>query len=173
MKNNIIMAISLSILMAACSSNSNNSNLNVSNNIDDLVHWGLSSSNILSGDAHSGLYSTKVDSLNPFSVTFQKKLTDISKTKITKIEYQAWVKTSILPKKIYFVCSVELENGEHILYEGTQIDKQVLKVNEWTLVKGFLDLTKEVPANTIVKIYFHSPEKESAVIDDYEINFIN
>ena len=134
--------------------------------------WTQGYNSIYTGDGHSGKLCSKIDSLNPYSFGFVYSIKDISKNKLTKADFSAWVKVENIKNEISLVASIWSDKkNSQLQWVGFNVPEQVKIKNEWTKVNGKIEIPANLPDDAIIKFYVWSPKADVAFIDDFEIIF--
>lgn len=123
-------------------------------------------------DAHSGTHSFETKPVTAiYSITFSKKLSELSKTPVKKFKVSLWVKTADAGAKGSYVLSIE-KGPNTLAYFSFDLPAPA-KTNEWFQITGDADIPRAFDADAIVKIYFWNKGQSSIRIDDFEISFEN
>jgi len=159
----------LFIVVLFVSSCSNDEKVTFNSSIEG---WTLGYNSIYTGDGHSGKLCSKTDSLNPYSFGFVYPIKDISKNKLTKADFSAWVKVENIKNEISLVASIWSDKkNSQLQWVGINVSEQIKTINKWTLVKGEIIFSKDLPDDAVIKFYVWSPKADVAFIDDFEIIF--
>jgi len=162
----------LFVITLFVSSCSNDEKVTFNCSIDDNQGWTLGYNSIYTGDGHSGNLCSKIDSNNPYSFGFVYPIKDISKNKLTKADFSAWVKVENIKNEISLVASIWSDKkNSQLQWVGINVSEQIKTINKWTLVKGEIIFPKDLPDDAVIKFYVWSPKGDVAFIDDLEISF--
>lgn len=172
----IFLSIATSIIFYSCSESDNKVNLRnyYRNDLECYDGWvGVSGiENLVTDDSHSGTHSEKTDSLNNYSITFERKLQDLSPMPIKIFNVSIWLKCYSQASKGSYVVSIE--NGSEILkYFSFDLKEKDVEPNKWTKLEGKCELPANLPKDAIVKIYFWNKGNTIILADDIEFSFEN
>ena len=143
-----------------------------SSSVDGAYGWVNGTNTLVSVPSHSGNSCSKIDSLNPYSFGFVYSIKDISKNKLTKADFSAWVKVENIKNEISLVASIWSDKkNSQLQWVGFKVPEQVKTKNEWTLVNGKIEIPANLPDDAVIKFYVWSPKGDVAFIDDLEISF--
>jgi len=143
-----------------------------SSSVDGAYGWVNGTNTLVSVPSHSGNSCSKIDSLNPYSFGFVYSIKDISKNKLTKADFSAWVKVENIKNEISLVASIWSDKkNSQLQWVGINVSEQIKTINKWTLVKGEIIFPKDLPDDAVIKFYVWSPKGDVAYIDDLEISF--
>ncbi|OIP02072.1 MAG: hypothetical protein AUJ97_06460 [Bacteroidetes bacterium CG2_30_32_10] len=172
-KINLFALIALATLLFACSSDEDKKNpLTITNDIDQMVGW-VQHPTIIKGDAHSGKYMIKVDSILPYGLGLYLIAEDFP-TKIAKsINASIWGKLTKLNDSISLVIDLS-SKGQSITYNSSNFNNYIKKTGEWEKVDVSINIPKNLPLDATLKIYIWDPQKTNTTAfgDDFEITFI-
>ncbi len=119
--------------------------------------------------ARSGEFCTKMDSLNPYSQSFAKKMSEIKAKGYKKVKVKVWGAISNTSARCKLVVSVNI-NDQVLFWNGIPFNQFVSKPNTWGLITTEVDLEK-YPGDGHFKAYAIIDGKEKAYMDDVEIQF--
>jgi hypothetical protein len=126
--------------------------------------------NITCKKAHSGLYSCKVDSVQPFAVGFAKTIDSISNYKSVKASM--WILTSKLETDAVFVTSIQ-DNSKVLFWKGAPLKTKLLKPEGWQEIAEEVDLPAGIFSKGpfMFKVYVWNPSKtgELFYVDDIKV----
>lgn len=159
----------LFIIVLFVSSCSNDEKVTFNTSIEG---WTLGYNSIYTGNGHSGNLCSKIDSQNPYSFGFIYLIKNISKKELTKATFSAWVKTENIKSSISLVASISCDkNNKQLQWVGCNIIDFVKKSNQWTNVKGEIQIPKDLPDDAEIRFYAWSPKGDVGFVDDFEISF--
>jgi hypothetical protein len=163
------------VLCCSCNSEMKDSKLNFTNSIESSYAWtDHPQSNILwSNDAHSGNYVCKIDSLFPYSVTFNMKLSDVSKNPLQSVRISAWVNSSSLMSNPIIAVDIRDHSQNTLEWFTQQSSDFISEPNKWEKVSMDLNLSvqnRNLPDNYI-RVYLYSSQKDYSLVDDIEVEF--
>lgn len=122
-------------------------------------------------DAFSGEYVSRVNAASPYSITFRKKMGDISSKPLKSVEVSAYLYAEKLPVKTVVVCDVQ-DESKSVNYQSSGLEKLVLKEKEWTKVKAVFKFPGTLNAANKFIIYCWNTENNEVMIDNMDIKFI-
>lgn len=140
-----------------------------SSNMDCFDCWS-NTSTLKSGIAHSGLYSSKLDSSTEFSYTFTQQYKYISPNKVSKVNVTIWGYFPNADIKAQLIIAVDSANKSR-LWESTKLEDKIKTSNTWTEVTFSATLPAKISENDILKVYVWNPVKRAFYVDDMEISF--
>ncbi|QQR95121.1 MAG: hypothetical protein IPJ93_15645 [Bacteroidota bacterium] len=158
----------LLLFVFGCTSK-NNEHLNDLENIDG---W-FQHPQIKAGFAHSGEYYCYTDDINPYSITFRKKLLDFNEGKqIKQIIVNAWILFTNKDCKAALVASID--SSEHfipVVYSSTDATKQITGIEQWTQIKTQVDIPEKIDLNNYISIYVKNNGNYPVLIDDISYSY--
>lgn len=177
MKNLKILSVIICamILFSACSGNKEevkNENKPVAGVFSsDLEATGWMNQFTLCKDvAHSGRYSSRVDSVNQFSFGFREFASIIGDTIPKKVDIDFWMlclQTGIKSTLVLSIDSVD----KNIFWHGIELADSVKTPNKWQEIKTTVDLPENIMATDKISIYVWNKEKRTFYIDDLKVTF--
>jgi hypothetical protein len=165
MKNTFYLLL-VAIIFSSCG-NENSDNV-FKNDFDQLANWGYQSPMLKSGGAHSGVYYCGLDSTNDYSLTFQRYIKDIPVKNLKTVNASAWVRTKTIDTKATLIVTIDSIGGA-VKYMGIPFINFVTAPEQWTEIKGTLEVPANVNPENFLKVYVNNVGKESADIDDVKI----
>lgn len=139
---------------------------------ESLPGW-LFDQRLLKGEAHSGEWMSRADPQFPFSITFKRRLGDISNRPIRKIMVSAWVKTQTIPTKASLVISIDAGNNP-VFWKAESLENQISEKEKWTEVAGEFDIPLgDIGPDHVVKFYIWNTDNSMLHVDDMRIVFEN
>jgi len=165
----LLLLISIFCILFSCSNE--NRTPNISNDFESLGHWAPNTTQLVTGDAHTGKYSCMVDSNNIYSLTYKGTLKESFNKAISKIEAGVWIKSKNANAKGTLVITIEDTQGVKKYWKG--FDTTTLAGDTWTYLHGETeDLSNSnLTASDQLFIFFNNTSKEEILIDDFEIFF--
>ena len=165
----LLLFLSISCVFFSCS-NENNAP-NISNDFESLGHWAPNTSQLITGDAHSGKYSCMVDSNNIFSLSYKGTLKESYNKEVSKIEAGVWIKSKNSNAKGTLIITIEDTQGVKKYWKG--FDTSTLVADTWTYLHGETeDLSNsKLTESDQLFVFFNNTSKEQILIDDFEISF--
>lgn len=119
--------------------------------------------------AHSGIYVSKVDSLNIYSYAFYDTLKNLNNVVPYKVFVRGWF---YVPEPVDdFIIALDLsDKGQNILWKSISISQQIRELNKWTEFNAVFDIDQPVKTDHQIKILAFAGKKE-ACFDDINITF--
>ena len=148
------------------------------NDFDHMIPWNESSNNIatvIRGQAHSGNYLCRVDSMTPFGYFFKAKLAQLSDSKIKKVKTSVWVKIKNMNALGYVVIALD-SAGKVFHWQGLAIEKEIRTPNEWVNLNVEVNLDSLKLSNKpwlTLGSYVWSRGNEQILSDDLEVTIID
>ena len=161
------------IIVAGCSSNNiKQSGLVYFNDFESIKGWGGDMSRLTDYKAHSGHYSSFVDSINPYSYTFKLLFKDISPDKIKGVNYSVWCYADAIPVKGTIVVSAGTNSGSPIFWNGNNLDNYITEAGQWVKIKAHVDIDpKAVTPGNEFGFYLTNSSKAAVFADDFTLEF--
>ncbi len=173
-KNLAFAAFISSFLLISCSRENKQGGLHYFNDFESVKGWSkMPIPTLVEGNAHSGNFSLKIDSLEGFSHAFNIKMKDISNKPIKKVRYSMYCMIKSLNAKASLVLAVDTVNKPNALWQGIPIQDQIKEINKWVKITGEVQLAQDglnKPENNLV-MYLWNNSKEVIFADDYELEF--
>ena len=139
-----------------------------SNAVGDAKLWG-SPESVVKDVAHSGVYSSKLDSSNIFGFGFKSVFENILKSSPEKVNVKVWV-YSLMPNPNATIVLDIISNGQSKYWKNAALNG-VTKAMEWTECNASFELPSDLNLKDELKIYIWNPKMEKLYVDDYEISF--
>lgn len=177
MKTNLISAyVILVILFASCGSKSNSgSETHYGIDMDQQMAWTdyPLPNLIVDNNAHSGRVVCKLDSITPYSPTFNLKKSDMVNKEFKEVKISGYFFIKNALAKPMFV--IELKDSANQLIELNSQDFSggKTKLNEWVYCEYTFSLVdnNRFKKAGVYRIYGHNPSVESVLLDDISIDF--
>lgn len=176
MKKNLHYALLLVIMavFAACSGNKpaerEPGTILVASNLDDL---GWMNQHTLSKDVtHSGMFSSKLDSLTEYSFGYSNTFNNLSDTLPLSVDVSVWLYCPQLKINSSLVISIDSVN-KNIFWKGVPLADSIKAANQWQEIKVTFELPKKIMPTDNLKIYVLNPEKRNFYMDDLSLLFHN
>jgi len=164
------------LFLSSCSSDRSEENRKnyYHNDLESYEGWiGTSGLNLTTKDAHSGKHACETNpSTAVYSLTFSRKLSELSNLPVKNVQMSLWVKFSEASAKGAYVLSIENE-GKTLSYFSFAVEDFAKSPNQWYQVKGAAVLPKGLGADDLLKIYFWNKGQSEILIDDFEFSFGN
>jgi len=168
MKNSILLVLA-SILLFSCGKKDENKAVlwNANNNMDASLFW-INTNTVSQGITHSGLFSSKLDSLVEYGIGIDAKFSDITTSVPKKVKVHCWIYSTEANLDAGLVCDPN-NNGQSINWQSFNLQTSISKANEWIEFKTSFDLPESITPDSQLKIFFWNPKKKIFYIDDIEI----
>lgn len=177
MKNLIVSSfiICAIIMLSACSGNNEDKNKKepgVSSFSNDLENAGWINQNTLTKEvaAHSGKFSSKLDSVSQYSFGFVNYFKYINDTLPEKVDINFWIfypQTGIESNLVISIDSV----GKNIFWKGIPLKDSVKSPKQWKEIKSDIILPREIMFTDKVSVYIWNNDKRTFYIDDIKVGF--
>lgn len=170
--NHLIIKYLILVMILSLSCNIGTRNIDTGyylQNFDDLFYWNHSAL-VSSERAHSGSYSTYVDSSVQFSQTFEMNLGYARYHNYKKFRVKAWCFKETDDTQAGLTATVS--HGE-VTYATNSSDLAIAlkKSGSWGDCTFSLELPAEAPNDAIIRIYLWTSNRTKAYMDDVEIIF--
>ncbi|MBI5538711.1 MAG: hypothetical protein HY951_01530 [Bacteroidia bacterium] len=167
---NFILFIIASVLIFGCGKKEEKGNeiFSTSNNLDANNLW-LNTNTIFKGNAHSGLYSSKLDTAAEYGIGINPILKNISDKLPKKITIKCWVYSTVPNLDASIVCN-PLLNSQVVDWKNYDFKTIVTKANEWTEITASFDLPKNITLDTELRAFVWNPNKLTFFVDDFEFS---
>lgn len=140
----------------------------IKNSIDETAGWEINYYTISEMKAHSGKFSSKIDSTYQYSVAYKELLKKMKAEGLTKIRFSAWVLVENVPSAVSLVGALGDGVNKPIVWVGIDVRDKIQKPNEWTKIEGEIAVPENCAENIKFGCYLFSPNKEVAYVDDFE-----
>jgi hypothetical protein len=167
-----ISLIALTFLFCFICCNSKKNVALFSNNFDELNEWGYSSDILVEGSAHSGKWMCELDSLRPYSITFRKKLNELSSKNFKTIRAEGWIKLSSINAKANLVVAIDSINGNAFKWNAISSESQISEQNKWTKVFGEFNFPERMSPDFDLLVYVWNNGNKKIWVDDVSIQII-
>jgi hypothetical protein len=169
-----VLLLLISFLSACSGNKSGNDSVPgsklISSNLEDLC-W-MNQFTLVKDVAHSGKFSSKLDSINQFSFGYSNTFNNISDTLPLSVDVDVWVyypQTGINSSVVLSIDSV----GKNIYWKGIPLKDSISVTNQWKQIKGTFEIPKKIMPTDNIKIYVWSSDKKSFYMDDLKLVFHN
>ncbi len=171
MKKISLLLSSVLLLGIYSCSKKNKSDLVFSNDIDSQCGWN-SKALVIKGTAHSGNYYTKVDSSIIYSDGFLAPIADISNKKFKGVKANVWALFKNMNADAKLVVSVE-KNGQPLAWNASPLKNSIKNPDQWTSIACVVNIPAEADlSSAYVKVFVWNLSKETILIDDFEVEFV-
>ena len=163
------------IVLSGCRSSKNDTKLVFSSSMESQYAWtDHPQSNIVwSEHARSGNYVCKLDATSPYSVTYNMKVSDISKRPLKSANVSVWVYMTSLAADPYLGFSILNSSGQPETWISMRALELIGKPNAWHQVKLKVDLTEGTRnrlGNTY-RIFAQNDQADVVFVDDLVIEY--
>ena len=141
----------------------------IKNSVDEVAGWGMNYSTLSQVKVHSGTLSSRVDSVNQYSVGYKDFVKNFKVENVSKIRYSAWVLVETVPSSVSLVGALGDGVNKPIAWVGIEVRDKIKNPNEWVRIEGEISVPEEYAENIKFNTYLFSPNKEVAYVDDFEI----
>jgi len=171
MRKVLLVGFVLSIFFSFCSSDKTETGnkLSYSCGIDNIIHWS-GKDECKKQKGHTGEYCGYVDSTNEYGFGFLISFSEIFDKHYKKIIFKSWILSDNPSSQVTLSLSIE-KDGTFFLWKGIKVTDFMQKKNEWFQVVGIAEIPNNEPKDANVLMYVSSPDKSSALADDFEISF--
>jgi len=124
--------------------------------------------NIVGNIKYDGNFSCKVDSIQPYSVSFSEQLGNLDNPRKVKVSFWA-----ISKQEKDFSLVYEIADGEEITWTSAKLEFENSRNNEWELVELELNLPEYSLLDSKISLYFWMSNKSGATLnlDDLKLEF--
>jgi len=124
-----------------------------------------------SGFAHSGIFLSVADSINPYGLGVEMEFPAEKKGINTFVTIEGWVKSSVsFPNALYVVTISDGKN--ELFWEGIQLDTIITVKDEWLGFSKSFKIPASITKTASFKCYlWNAGGKDTVAIDDLKINF--
>lgn len=141
-------------------------------NVDSLANAPNSSwknlKTVVEGVAHSGNFSSKIDSVNQFSLVFEDKLSNLNEGFPKSINYSAYACALKPNTKVLVVVSVNSDK----FYKAYAMDTLFTTLNEWKQINATFELPDNLNSDDILKAYVWNKNIGELLIDDFKVELV-
>ena len=176
MKKNLHYALLIVVMVvfAACSGNKSKERepgtILVASDLENVEWMNL---NTLSKDkAHSGKFSSKLDSLTEYGFGFSNTFNNLSDTLPLSVDVSVWLYYPQLKTNGVLVLSID-SIGTNIFWKGVPLGDSIKTANQWQEIKVTFELPKKIMPSDQLRIYVLNPEKRLFYMDDLSLLFHN
>lgn len=179
MKTNLLYVFLIFvILFASCGSNSKSNSVSASHfgiDMDQQFAWIDSPlpNLIIDNNAHSGRVVCKLDSITPYSPTFNLKKSDMVNQEFKEIKVSGYFFIKNTAAKPMFVVELKDSTNQFIELNSQDFGNGKTNLNEWVYCEYTLSLKENnrFKKTGVYRIYGHNPRAESVLLDDISIDF--
>ena len=151
----------IAVIFMACQSKKN-----IETDVDGLRYW-MNNYTITDEYARSGKFSSKMDSLQPYSVGYFIPLNHIENPQGKTVTFSAWVYYTQKPIKTGIVVSIL---GNKTLWDFKDVVTSNSTSNNWYQVSISTKLPHDIDINDELRTYITSGEKNDVVyVDDLSL----
>lgn len=128
---------------------------------------------IKSPNAHSGNYICRLDSVHPYSPTYNMHVSDISREKFSKLKLRTWIKAESIVAHPHLVLDIRNSNNETLEWLAKDFTGPVLNTKDWEMYEFEVDLTEKerLKESNIYRIYVSNGKADAVLCDDIEVIF--
>jgi hypothetical protein len=164
------------VVFSACSGNKSNNGSSepgsklISSNLEN-VSW-INQNTLSKEFAHSGRFSSKVDTVFPYSFGFSGTFNMMSDTLPVSVDVSVWIFYPQLKINSSVVLSIDSVN-KNIFWKGIPIKDSIKTINQWQEIKTTFEIPKKILPTDNIKIYVWNIDKRTFYMDDLSILFHN
>lgn len=170
----LIMLTIGSLLLAGCGKKeSKEEGVIFNNDFEATLGWIENVNGVVRGEAHSGNFLCKTDTLGPYGNTFTLELNKISDKPLKKVSASVWMLKSTDAAEGVLVIEISNKDKKSLAYISSLTKGVANSTHEWTNIEAFSDLTKKDlnnPSNKITVVFINT-SKDRIDIDDVKIKF--
>lgn len=157
--------------MPSCKKGVDTSNYMYQNNFDYYKDYGYDHATLRSGNAHSGEWYCELDTNNPYSITYSKKIADLPVKNIKKIKMSAWLYLPSFNSKASIVVTVGELGKDAATWNGVSTEKNVEEEKQWVQLTGEFEMPQNMNPNHTLQVYVWNHGKETVWCDDMAFDF--
>jgi hypothetical protein len=120
--------------------------------------------------AHSGKYCGYTDSEFEFSQTFEMDYEYAKSFGYKSMSVTAWCMKPAMDTKASLVVAIGTYD-QNIHYVSKDLGLDLTKIDTWEKISFEVEFPNDNLANSTIKIYLYTPNKQKAYMDDVEIEF--
>jgi hypothetical protein len=171
----------LALALVSCGEKAANkpAGLLAENDFESLDGWssGVNNPSLTKEQAHSGVYSVKVNPGIDYSLGYNNQLGKVSATRIHKMKLHAWVRLPNDKTTVLLVGEVKNEGApKSVVWEGLDLLKeaQTKGFDKWIEVEKTFDLPESVTYNSQLLVYlWRGGSTQPAYLDDLQISRVD
>lgn len=148
---------------------SENAKLVFTSNMDCFDCW-ANTNTLKQGIAHSGRFSSRLDSTVEFSYSFVQQYKNLNSGKAKKVNVKIWGYFPNADIRAQLVISIDSVN-KNKFWESAKLDDKIKNANTWTEVTFSAALPLNISENDVLKVYVWNPKKRTFYVDDMEVSF--
>jgi hypothetical protein len=142
----------------------------VANDLENMAWINLQT---LSKDvAHSGRFSSRLDSLTEFSFGYSNTFSNLSDTLPFSVDVSLWIYYPELKINSSLVISIDSVN-KNIFWKGIPLIDSIKTANQWQKINVTFELPKKIMPTDQLRIYVLNNEKRKFYMDDLSLLFHN
>lgn len=171
---NLLMALSAMAFMYACSGNEDiakTENKLVYSSDMEYEKW-MGAQSLVNERAHSGKFSSKVDSNSNYSFGFTEIFKNISDPAPAFANVSVWVNYPVTGIKSTLVVSVDAPD-QNFFWFGTELQDSIKVANQWQEIKTLITLPADIKPDYKIVVYVFSNDKKTFYVDDLKVEFLN
>jgi len=124
-----------------------------------------------SGFAHSGIFLSVTDSVNPYGLGVEMDFPEEKKGTNTFVTIEGWVKSSVsFPNALYVVTVSDGRN--ELFWKGIRLDTVITVKDEWFIYSSLFKIPASITKAASFKCYlWNAGGKDTVAIDDLKVDF--
>lgn len=123
---------------------------------------------VVEGVAHSGRFSSKIDSIEQFSMVFEDQLSNLDSKMPKKVNFSAFGSAVKPNTPVLIVLSVSSDK----VYKTASADSLFTTLNEWKPINAQFELPDNLAGDDILKVYVWNRQKGEFLVDDIKVELI-
>lgn len=166
-----ILCFIIVVMLVACERKTEHaSKLSYRCDVESLAGW-TNEITIEKRKAFTGEYVSKLDAVNPYSISFKMKTGAISPKPILRAEVSAWVYLNDLSSKGAIACVMDSSQGKPYVYHTESLGGKVKKVHEWTRISSVFYFPEKQSPEFLFSTYLWNTGEGEFYVDDLEVRF--
>lgn len=163
------------IILSSCSGEQQTSEFVFYNDLENVRGWAGAQNNehtIIKGEAHSGHYLSKTDTLYQYGFTYRIKLSEVSIEPVNKLKASTWVK--IKDEKANADLVIALDSmGKSISWSSLPISEFVTKTDQWINVTSEVQWPQLTSSKDyVVSVFIWNRGRADVFADDCRVEFV-
>lgn len=172
--NRFLNALLMVGLVAGCSDTKQTAtriNVLTSNDFESMAGWMPESNTLTREEAHSGIYSIKVDADKEFSLGYDIELGQVTPRKPKKIKLEAWAYIESDKSQAQMGMQIaDPTSGRNIFGDGIVLTDQIKESRKWTAISKEIALPDSIISTYHIKVFlWRSYVPETAYLDDVRV----
>ena len=170
MKKILVAGISLLVLNSCTKQTISSDPLHYTCDLEMIADW-TGQVTLIRKKGHTGDYVSRMDTINPYSISFKKKLGEISEKPVLRAEVSGWLYCNDISASGAIVCAVDSLPGQPSVYMTEAFNDKIDKAKKWTRISSVFYFPKTTSADFLFSAYFWNTGKQEIFLDDMEVRF--